>query len=155
MAALSERKIEIVRTLVEAAPDRVVGGLQAALAETAPDSALGRVRGLVEAEVRERSLRNTILLPIAPMCVGEVPHRLTFPPRALAQIWRGLRADYDETIERARVALEEQAPAHEVTALLDELSAAAAAGLRAGDRPAFQAAAEACEQTRAGSAERG
>lgn len=37
MAALSKRKIEIVRTLVEAAPDRVVGGLQMALAETVED----------------------------------------------------------------------------------------------------------------------
>src|SRR5687767_9907889 len=93
MSALSERNIAIIRTLVESAPDRVVGGLRQALAETADQSALGGVKRLVEVEVFERNQRNAILQPIAPMCVGagEDPHRLTFPSRVLGLLWRGVR----------------------------------------------------------------
>jgi len=48
MAALNERKIAIVRTLVESAPDRVVGRLQEALVDSGGDSALAGVKRLVE-----------------------------------------------------------------------------------------------------------
>ena len=41
MAALSERKLEIVRTLVETAPDSIVDGLNQALCEASGDTALG------------------------------------------------------------------------------------------------------------------
>ena len=41
--------------LVESAPDRVVGGLQEALAQTSDDSALAGVRRLVETEARAQS----------------------------------------------------------------------------------------------------
>ena len=45
MAALSERKLEIVRTLVETAPDSVVDGLHQALASaSAPTSATWLMR---------------------------------------------------------------------------------------------------------------
>src|SRR3990167_4152509 len=109
MAALSERKIEIVRTLVETAPDKIVGSLHMALADTGDESALGSVRRLVEREVAERRLRNTILKPIAPMCVGDGrdPRFLTFPSRVLALIWRGLRATAQEEIEEAEQAFGE------------------------------------------------
>ncbi|MCW5760620.1 MAG: hypothetical protein KIS90_12700, partial [Phenylobacterium sp.] len=112
MAALNERKIAIVRTLVETAPDKVVGGLQAALAETGADTALGGVRRLVEAEVRERTLRNLVLQPIVPMCVGggDDPRRLTFPSKALGHVWRALRLSHGETIARVQTDLDEQAP---------------------------------------------
>src|SRR5437660_5267625 len=93
MAALSDRKIEIVRTLVESAPDKIVGGLQKALAETGGDSVLAGVRQLVEAEARDRMLRNTMFSPVAALCVGDGSgaHSLVFPARALAFIWRGLK----------------------------------------------------------------
>ncbi|MBL8771489.1 MAG: hypothetical protein JNK30_08915 [Phenylobacterium sp.] len=152
MPGLSERKIQIVRTLVETAPDSVVGSLQAALSETAADSALGTVRRLVESEYRERALRNLILQPVAPMCVGsgQDPKKLTFPARALAQLWRGLRLHHGPTIDEVRAAFEEQLAPHEVQKLTDALTAAAAAGLRAADLPEFAAAGDACEQARPG-----
>ena len=155
MAALSERKIAIVRTLVETAPDKVVGGLQAALAETASDSALGGVRRLVEAEFRDRSLRNIILQPIAPMCVGggDDPRKLTFPSRALALIWRGLRASHGDLIEQVRLDLDDHAPVHTLMAAFDELGVAAAAGLRAAETPEYKSAAQVCDQAREGGAE--
>ena len=56
MVALSDRKLEIVRTLVQTAPDSIVGGLRAALQETSGDTVLSSVRQLVEAEAQDRAL---------------------------------------------------------------------------------------------------
>jgi len=151
MTALSERKIAIVRTLVESAPDRVVGSLRQALAETSDQSALGSVKRLVEVEVYERNLRNHVLQPIAPMCVGagDDPHRLTFPSRTLALLWRGLRAvDDDEDITVVRNATDNDTPPHEVAAAEDRLTALAVAGLRARTQSDFRTAAEVCDQAR-------
>ena len=156
MSALSERKIAIVRTLVESAPDRVVGSLRQALAETVDTGALGGVKRLVEVEVHERTLRNTVLQPVAPMCVGagHDPHRLTFPSRTLALLWRGLRAaDDDELISVVRNLVEDNAAAHAVVAAEDKLTALTAAGLRRREQPDFRAAAELCDQARPGGAD--
>ena len=60
MAALSERKLDVVRTLVESAPDKVVDGLNQALSDASGDTALASVRRLVEAEARDRQLRNIV-----------------------------------------------------------------------------------------------
>lgn len=155
MSALSERKIAIVRTLVESAPDRVVGSLRQALADTSDNSALGGVRRLVEVEVADRTLRNLILQPIAMMCVGagDDPHRMTFPSRALGLIWRGLRATEMATIADVRDAEDKDTPVHIVLAARDKLTAAAAAGLRARERDEFRMAAEVCDYARSGGAE--
>lgn len=150
MTALPERKIAIVRTLVESAPDKVVNSLRQALADASANSALYDVKRVVETEVAERTLRNVILQPIAPMCVGEGdhPHRLTFPSRVLPLLWRGLRAVEGEAIDRVRAAVEDLEPAHVVQETYDKLAAAAAAGLRAQETASFRAAAEACDAAR-------
>lgn len=155
MAALSERKIEIVRTLVEAAPDKVVGGLQQALADTCGDTALASVKRLVEAEVFDRNFRNTVLLPVVPMCVGDTGgrHILTFPSRALALIWRGLKADFPEEVAAARAEFLEDRPGHQSLEPYDTLTAVAAAELRSREREAFRQAAELCDATRPGGAD--
>lgn len=155
MAALSRRKIEIVRTLVEAAPDRVVGNLQVALADTVEDSALGSVRRLVEEEVSERRFRNLVLQPIAPLCVGDGrdPATLRFPARALPLIWRGLRATAGDEIEEALEAFYEFNPEETSAEAFDRLTRIAAFGLRARAYPEFLQAAELCDQGRPGGAE--
>ncbi|WP_293905773.1 hypothetical protein [Phenylobacterium sp.] len=146
MPGLTERKIEIVRMLVETAPDKVVGSLQQALAQTADDTALGGVRRLVECEVFDRTLRNAVLQPIAPMCVASGDGRLmTFPSRALTLIWKGLRALRPDLVEEARNPAED-APAAVVLAVYDSLVAAAAIALRDGAAPEFRAVAEACDR---------
>lgn len=151
MTALSERNIEIVRTLVSAAPDKVVGSLQQALADTSDDTALGGVRRLVECEVAERTLRNTVLSPIAPMCVGAGDDKkiLTFPSRVLGLLWRGLDTVDLEHMHEARVAASEHMPPGIVADLHDTLVTAAAAGLRARSTPEFASAAELCDAARA------
>src|SRR5689334_15375046 len=112
MPALSERKLDIVRTLVETAPDRVVEGLTAALASASGDTALALVRQIVEAEAGDRQVRNLVLLPIAPMCVGDGrdPQRLVFPARVLGLIWRALKAAAPADIREAQRAFDTYKP---------------------------------------------
>jgi hypothetical protein len=154
MAGLSERKIEIVKTLVESSPDKVVGALQAALAQAGGDSALSDVRRLVEAEAQDRRLRNAVLLPIAPLCVGDgrAADRITFPVRALALIWRGLTIETPEDVDRAKALLQD---IKEESSLepFDLLAHSAAAGLRAREGRDFKAAAELCDGARPEGAE--
>jgi hypothetical protein len=155
MVALPERKVAIVRTLVETAPDKVLGGLQAALAETVGDSALADVRRLVEVEARDRRLRNVVLQPIVPMCVGDGGngHHTTFPARALGCIWRGLKTAAPAEVDTAVVALFDYRPGESSAEPFDLLIAAAAAGVRAREVDAFRTAAELCDAARPGGAE--
>jgi hypothetical protein len=149
MDALSERKIEIVRHLVESAPDRVVGGLRQALSQTAIESPLGRVKLLVETEVADRTLRNLTLQPIAPMCVaGGDNSDVTFPPRTLALIWRALKDTQLEAIDELR--LDDYSEPYKRADAQDQVVAAALEGLREGSHPDFVAAGEAAEAARPG-----
>src|SRR3954471_10769466 len=113
MVALSDRKIEIVRTLVETAPDKIVGGLQRALAETGSDTVLASVRLLVDTEARDRMLRNAVFAPVAPLCVGDGSntHSLIFPARALALVWRGLKIQAPTEMAAAQAAAQAVASA--------------------------------------------
>lgn len=150
MAALSERKLEIVRTLVETAPDSVVDGLHEALAEASGDTALASVRRLVEDEVRDRRLRNAVLLPIAPMCVGDGrdPLRLTFPARVVGLIWRGLKLQAPAIVRNAELALHGYRPGETSTEQFDRLVKLAAKAIRAGEQREFRSVAEICEEAR-------
>ncbi|CAN7446876.1 hypothetical protein LJR219_002910 [Phenylobacterium sp. LjRoot219] len=150
MAALSERKLEIVRTLVETAPDRVVEGLQQALAEASGDTALASVRRLVETEARDRHLRNIVLLPLGPMCVGDGrdPLRLTFPARVMGLIWRGLKAQAPAIVHNAELALYDYRPGETSTEHFDRLVRLAARCMRAGEVREFRTVSEICDEAR-------
>jgi hypothetical protein len=150
MAALSERKLEIVRTLVETAPDKVVDGLSQALCDASGDTALASVRRLVEAEARDRQLRNIVLLPIAPMCVGDGrdPLRLTFPSRVMGLIWRGLKSQAPAVVRNAELALYDYRPGETSTEHFDRLVRIAARGVRAGELRELRATAEVCDEAR-------
>ena len=161
MVALSDRKLDIVRTLVESAPDKIVGGLQRALAETGGDTVLASVRVLVEAEASDRMLRNTIFQPVAPLFVGDGSdtHSLVFPARALACVWRGLKvsaepqlaAAVDATAAANKALAKEQRPP-DVGRAYDMVVAAAADGLRTSELREFRTAAELCDHARPGGA---
>jgi hypothetical protein len=162
MVALSDRKIAIVRTLVESAPDRIVGGLQRALAETGGDTVLASVRTLVEAEAGDRMLRNAVFQPVTPLFVGDGSdkHSLVFPARALAIVWRGLKAAAPQEMAAAAkasaalataLAAEQRPP--DPNKSYDALTKLAAQALRAGELRDFRAAAEICDQARPGGAE--
>jgi hypothetical protein len=150
MAALSERKLDIVRTLVETAPDRVVDGLSQALSDAGGDTALASVRRLVEGEVRDRHLRNIVLLPLAPMCVGDGsdPLRLTFPSRVMTLLWRGLKTQAPAVVHNAELTLYDYRPGETSTEHFDRLVRLAAKGVRAGSAREFREAAAACDTAR-------
>ena len=154
MVALSERKIAIVRTLVESAPDRVVGRLQQALVDSAGDTVLAGVRRLVEIEAADRRLRNAILRPIVPMCVGNGldARRLVFPALALSRLWHGLKTLAPEmiaTVESAFIDDEEDISGRP----FDTLTGLAASALRAREQRDFCVAAELCDGARPGGAD--
>jgi hypothetical protein len=162
MVALSDRKIAIVRTLVETAPDKVVGGLQRALAQTGGDTVLASVRTLVEVEARDRTLRNAVFQPVTPLFVGDGSdrHSLVFPARALALIWHGLKAAAPQEMAAAvkatadataALAAEQRPP--DPCKSYDALVKVAAEALRAGEPRDFRAASELCDQARPGGAE--
>ncbi|WP_332767320.1 hypothetical protein [Phenylobacterium sp.] len=152
MAGLPDAKIDIVRNLVEHAPDKVVTGLQNALAAAAGDTALAGVRRVVEAEVADRNLRNRVLEPIAPLFAGDAADqaRIAFPRAALALIWRGLKAQAPFEVASAARALVEYRPGASSTEPFDILTQMAADGLRAGEQRDFIAAIDAIEPTRPG-----
>jgi hypothetical protein len=152
MVALSERKIALVRSLVAAAPDKVVGGLQAALQNHMGDSSLASVRRLVEAEAAERRLRNVILLAIVPMCVGHGGdrHGLYFPSIALGYLWKGLKALDPEGIKVAADALYDYRPGVSSNAPFDAVVAKAARAVRAGEPREFALVKTLCDGARPG-----
>jgi hypothetical protein len=155
MVALSEQKLEIVRTLVETAPDQVIDALNAALSATTGESALLAVRRLVEVEARDRQLRNVVLLPIQPMCIGDGrnPDRLVFPARVLGLIWRGLKNQAADAVREAELALYDYRPGVTSSEPFDRLVGIAADGVRARRPREFEMAAEACDAARPGGAD--
>lgn len=150
MSALNERQVQIVRTLVQTAPDRVLRSLAEALSGTPNGSAIGQVRLLVERETIDRNLRNFVLAPIAPMCVGggDHPHRLTFPARVLPLLWQALRSAAPEEIVDLHRFASEPDSRHQMAMVCDRLAALAAESLRARTPGLFAEAAELCDQPR-------
>jgi hypothetical protein len=154
MAELAEHKARILRTVVEAAPDLVIRNLELALAAD-PGGTLAAVRALVEAESRDRLIRNIVLAPIAPLCVGAFADgRQAFPGAALTNLWRGLKAAEAERMTDICLACRAWENGEGSPEPLDELCAAAAVHLRARDLPAFANAAGACDLAQPGGAER-
>ena len=148
MAGLSEQRMAIVRTLVETAPDRIVGSLQQALSETPEGSALGGVRQLVETEMFDRGLRNVVLQPIVPMCVPDGdPRTVTFPPRVLSLLWRALRVHHPDLVRPLGGIDDDIAPAMLIDRQ-DILAAVAARGLREVSLPEFITVAKVCDGAR-------
>ncbi len=153
MGGLPEQKLAILRQMVESAPDRVVGDLRGALSAAAGDSGLMDVRALVETEARDRQLRNAALYPIAPLCVGDGrTERLTFPSRALALVWRGLRDQATHEVARAAALVEEFQADQSSPEPFDILARRAARGLSERNHPKFEAAADLAEAVRPGGA---
>ncbi len=146
MSALPEAKLKIVRSLVEQAPDKAVATLLAALsADGGLDPGLAAVRVIVEIEARDRRARNGVLSPIVPFCAAGRTGRVSFPPRALAKLWRALRVSEPARTAAANALIYEWEPESR-SDTLDELCAIAAAGLRAGETAAFKAAIAAADE---------
>lgn len=150
MPGLSDHKMEIVRTLVESAPDTVVGGLHRALVAADDDSALAGVRKLVECEVADRRLRNAILLPVAPLFAGDgkASDKINFPIRALPMLWRALKEEAPMEISQAARLLVDFRPNESSPEPFDALVTRMAQGLRAREAPGYAAVCDLLDATR-------
>lgn len=155
MAGLPDAKIDIVRTLVREAPDKVVDGLRNALALVDGDTALAGVRRVVDAEVDDRNLRNKVLEPIAPLFigVGASPDALVFPVRALSLLWRGLKSQAPGDVAKAAHFLLDYRPGESSTAPFDALVVQLAESLQMGEQVDHLAAVAMIEQARPGGGE--
>ena len=138
MGQISEAKLQLVRGLIEMAPDSAVRNLLLALsANNGLDEGLTRVPRMVEAEATDRQARNLAFSPIAPLCAAAGPFAgISFPPRTLSQIWKALKAVAPDEVAAAKVHLDTWRANEEGPEVLDVLCARTAEGLRSGD-PAY------------------
>ena len=143
MTALSDKKFETVRNLVESVPDSVVDSLQKALTLHVTDVALAPVRELVEAEARDRRLRTAVLYPVAALCTtdGRNRRRLTFPAQAMVHVWKGLAAWAPKLVAEAAEADATRGRFEPPPPIFDILTLRAAEGMRQLQHPEFKAAA--------------
>ena len=139
MAAIAAHKLQIIRMLVETAPDSALRSLELALAGVSGQGGLAQVRGLVEGETSERFVRNHILAPIVPLCAVRGESQISFSPRVLPFLWKALKTVAPQRVEEASAKcnpwdLEQGAPD-----VFDDLCRLAANGLRDPDQEAFDA----------------
>lgn len=138
MGQISDAKLQMVRGLIELAPDNAVRSLLVALgADRRLDAGLARVRTLVEAEADDRRARNLVFAPIAPLCAPSGPFRgIIFPPRTLGLLWGALKQVAPGATGDAKDLADEWRASIDSAERFDALCARAAFGLRNGE-PAF------------------
>src|SRR5271154_4831356 len=104
MGQISETKLNLVRGLIEQAPDDAVRNLLLALtADGGHDVGLTRVQHMVESEADDRRARNLAFAPIAPLCAGPSAFGgLHFPVRTLGLIWKVMKVEAPDEVAAAR-----------------------------------------------------
>jgi len=144
---MSDVKVALVGALIEQAPDAVIQNLSMALsADSRHDETLTRVHQMVQTEAVDRRARNLVFFPIAPLCAIPGPFSgLSFPPRALALLWKALKEEAPEQLAAAKALSARWGGPDCSPALFDALCGVAAEGIRRGERT-FGAAAAAADQ---------
>ncbi len=145
MAAIAAHKLQIIRTLVETAPDAALRSLELALSGAGATGSLAAVRGLVEDESANRFVRNNILAPIVPLCAKRAEGQTQFPPAVLSRLWRALKTLEPTRVEDAAAKCNPWDLEQGVPELFDELCKVAAAGLRDPDNAAFDGVRSLCD----------
>jgi hypothetical protein len=146
MGQISDAKLQLVRGLIELAPDDAVRNLLLALSsDKRHDDGLTRVQELVEAEAGDRRARNLAFAPVAPLCAPPGPFSgLNFPTRTLSLMWKALKQVAPDETAVAKAQADAWRRNDDPPEVFDTLCARAADGLRGGD-PAFAAAAAAAQ----------
>ena len=67
MSALSQDHAGIVKALIEAAPDSAIRSLEMALSGDVAGGSLAAVKSIVDTEVYDRAVRDTVFEPITPL----------------------------------------------------------------------------------------
>lgn len=139
MAAIAAHKLQIVRMLVETAPDSALRSLELALSGVGSVGGLAQVRGLVEDETTERFVRNNILAPIVPLCAVRGAGQISFPPRVLGSLWKALKTTAPQRVEEAAAKCNPWDLEQGTPEVFDDLCRLAARGLRDPEQDAFDA----------------
>lgn len=127
MTTLSDEKAALVRRVVELAPDRALGQIEAVLNDARGDPAMAAIRHMVEREMGDRQVREAVFAPLSPWLKSQAPG-------LIGALWRGLHALTPLQIAEARQALLEWRRAEEPPpAILDTLCALAGEGLASED----------------------
>ncbi len=145
MAAIAAHKLQMVRTLVETAPDAALRSLELALAGAGAQGSLAAVRGLVEDETASRFVRNNILAPIVPLCAARGPGHVAFPAPVLSRLWRALKSVAPQRVAEASAKCNPWDLEQGVPDVFDELCKTAAAGLRDPENSAFDSVRAICD----------
>lgn len=156
MASLSESKLEIVRALIQAAPDSAIRDLKTALASSDNrNEAMRLIHGMVNTEALNRKTRAAVFAPLMPMCVARPEGAVGpfFPPSVPGHLWRALREQAPTAVQSAIRVVSDVDIGDFTQSGFDALCLAAAAGLRSPCNDGYAAAAEALERSQPGGVE--
>lgn len=145
MAAIAAHKLQIIRTLVETAPDAALRSLELALSSAGATGSLAAVRGLVEDETANRFVRNNILAPIVPLCQPRGQGCVAFPSPVLGRLWKALKVIVPARVEEATAKCNPWDLEQGTPEVFDELCKTAAAGLRDPENAAFDSVRSLCD----------
>src|SRR5436190_11883498 len=141
MPGLTESRMSVIRTLIDAAPDSVIRSLDMALSADASEGPMAVIREMVAAEAEQRRTRSMTFGPLAKLCPSRPTSRHEcFPSKVLPALWKALKAEQATAVAAAVGASRAWKNDEIDPAPFDQLVDAAAAGLR-GAKPAYAAAA--------------
>jgi len=145
MGTIAAHKLQIIRTLVETAPDAALRSLELALSSAGATGSLAAVRGLVEDETANRFVRNNILAPIVPLCAKRRDGQVQFPSAVLPRLWRALKVIAPSRVEEAAAKCNPWDLENGVPDVFDDLCKTAASGLRDPENGAFDSVRSLCD----------
>src|SRR4051794_39098330 len=93
MPGLSDSRLAVIKTLIDAAPDGVVRSLDMALSADSSGGPMAVIRDLVAAEAAERRARSMTFGPVLRLCRGPTDRHDVFPQRLPAILWKALKAE--------------------------------------------------------------
>ena len=149
MGSLSEIKLGSVRRMIQAASDRAIRDLEAALSAGAErHDGMRMIQRMVVAEAQDRRASSLTFAPVSAVCRPrpESPSSVVFPHAVLSHLWRGLRERHPAEVQHIVLAISRQDADPPTADQLNALCVSAASGLRSRSSAAFQTAAELLER---------
>jgi hypothetical protein len=133
MTELAQNKAAMLRALIEGLPSSALFRLEQMLSnQSAFDETLDAVWRMLDLEVRDRSVRDIVLAPVAGLLDG--PRRV-FPKALMAKLWRFLKSDHPAAVFEAEAMAKVWDPEALDVSSFDRLCLLGAEGLKADWRP--------------------
>ena len=133
MTELAPNKAAMLRALIEGLPNSALFRLEQMLSnQSAFDETLDAVWRMLDLEVRDRSVRDIVLAPVAGLLEG--PRRV-FPKALIAKLWRFLKSDHPAAVFEAEAMAKVWDPEALDVSSFDRLCLLGAEGLKADPRP--------------------